>query len=403
MVKGMQTKTLSNNQKASLQLLLFLALALLASLLVNAFEEESQETPVKLQSGQAIKGQAVSPFDPTQVLTGYHLLYPPRPKAFLLNLEGEIVHSWDFHKLPEIADRRVPLFHVEPLPDSSVLATFKDYGIARVAWNGRKIWFQKGRYHHDSALNEKEEVLVLARGRAPFSAKGVESEALADFVHVISPEGELLQEHNLLDLFAPHIEKAKLLRAKEFAEARNFGPKVFKNDRPTDLLHTNSLDIIEYPIPDIAEEGDIILSFRAQNMLGITDPEFSEVKWTLKKHLSWQHDATVTRDGKILVLDNGRSQKRSRALKIDPKSKEIVWSYGDKADERFYTEKRGGAQELPNGHVLITQTYPITTLFEVNREGRVLWKGVNMKSIVGKECYRSMRLLSGDEFLRRIL
>lgn len=60
-------------------------------------------------------------------------------------------------------------------------------------------------------------------------------------------------------------------------------------------------------------------------------------------------------------------------MEIDPAKGEIVWQYGASPGQRFYTEKMGGCQGLPNQNVLITESGS-GRAFEVDREGRVVWE-----------------------------
>ncbi len=96
--------------------------------------------------------------------------------------------------------------------------------------------------------------------------------------------------------------------------------------------------------------------------------------------------------GDLLVFDNGGAsgygytspiaprgtgalvRASSRVLEIDPVTLELVWSY--QAPGRFYAANISSAQRLPNGNTLITEG-PDGRLFEVTRDGQIVWEYVN--------------------------
>jgi outer membrane protein assembly factor BamB len=85
---------------------------------------------------------------------------------------------------------------------------------------------------------------------------------------------------------------------------------------------------------------------------------------------SYQHDATMLSNGHILVFDNGLVQRRSRVVELDPATNQIVWSW---EREDLFSVTKGGAQQLPNGNVLITESGKGHCL-EVTPSGEVVWE-----------------------------
>jgi hypothetical protein len=57
-----------------------------------------------------------------------------------------------------------------------------------------------------------------------------------------------------------------------------------------------------------------------------------------------------------------------------------VWSYGERPEQRFFTQTRGGAQALANGNVLITESER-GRAFEVTRAGEIVWEFWNPDTI----------------------
>jgi hypothetical protein len=98
--------------------------------------------------------------------------------------------------------------------------------------------------------------------------------------------------------------------------------------------------------------------------------------------------------GNLLVFDNGgysgfgdptsvsadgggiMQRAGSRVLEIDPVHLSVVWSY---TNANFYSFNISGAQRLENGNTLITEGAP-GRVFEVTREGRIVWEYMNPPS-----------------------
>ena len=90
--------------------------------------------------------------------------------------------------------------------------------------------------------------------------------------------------------------------------------------------------------------------------------------------MNYQHDATLLKNGNILVFDNGK--EISRVIEINPKTNKIEWEYDggpaktDKA--KFYSPFISGARRLKNGNTLITDGMH-GHIFEVTKTGKVVW------------------------------
>ena len=61
---------------------------------------------------------------------------------------------------------------------------------------------------------------------------------------------------------------------------------------------------------------------------------------------------------------------------MDLATKQIVWKYQEKREYEFFSPRISNAQRLPNGNTLICEG-DFGRLFEVTREGEVVWEYVN--------------------------
>ena len=83
-------------------------------------------------------------------------------------------------------------------------------------------------------------------------------------------------------------------------------------------------------------------------------------------------------DGNVLVFDNGArpldapARSFSRVVEMSPRDGSIVWQYPKVPSPDFFSPTRGGAQPLPNGNVLITESTK-GHVFEVTRDGEIVW------------------------------
>lgn len=290
-----------------------------------------------------------------------------RASAVLADMDGEVVHRWE---APD-QDRRRTWMHVEPLPSGAILAITKDRDLAKHDWDSNVVWRTEIRAHHDLAVHDDGRIFALVRERREVGFAGEELPALVDGIAVLSPDGEVQRTHWLLPLLRDLVEEGRLRRVQRAVEEGD----VARHLRPGavgDLLHTNSIEFLHRDIPGVAPAGSILLSSRASSRSVIVDPEVTRVLWIWGRgELDGQHDAKQLENGHILLLDNGlRRGRRSRVLEVDATNGEIVWSY---APGDLFSRLRGGAQPLPNGNVLITESDKGHAL-EVTRAGEIAWE-----------------------------
>ncbi|MBN1838377.1 MAG: aryl-sulfate sulfotransferase [Spirochaetales bacterium] len=134
-------------------------------------------------------------------------------------------------------------------------------------------------------------------------------------------------------------------------------------------------------------DGNILVSFAKVNTVAILDKKTGRVvwHWGTTGELTHQHAPTMLENGNILVFDNGfhpngMAQNYSRLLEIDPAKNEMVWSYegpaGGRMKQQIYSSMYSNAQRLPNGNTLGCEGMT-GRVFEVTREGELVWEYVN--------------------------
>jgi len=291
-----------------------------------------------------------------------------RASALLTDSDGELVHRW---VVGRSEDPIWPWMHVEPLPNGELIVIAKDHHVAKRGWDSSLIWRRLLGAHHDLAIREDGHMLVLVRGRQEIIHRGESMTVLADGIATLSPDGEVQRQVELLPLLRDSVSPGRLDRIKAAVEEIPLGT-LLRPGGAGDLLHANSIEILEREIPDVAPAGSLLLSFRALSRIAIVDAEVSEVLWMWGQgELDGQHDATQLDNGNILLFDNGlRRGSDSRVIEVNPVTREIEWTF---AAAGFFSRLRGGAQELPGGNILITES-DNGRAFEVTRSGEMVWE-----------------------------
>lgn len=310
--------------------------------------------------------------------------------AFLLDMEGQIVHEWEaaFRDVwPEashvaspvpasnISWRRAHLFS-----DGSVLAMFTGagdtpwgYGMVKLDADSNIVWRYPERTHHDVEVTDDHIYTLTHRfdsSHTELSEKyrHVGSTFLEDFLIELTPDGEESRRISILEAILD----------SEHASILAHSPRGHK----WDPLHTNSVNYIDESFArhhEFAEKGQLLLSFRVLDALAILDLDRGEVVWTLRGGWKGQHDPDLLENGNILLFDNlgaPRPVGRTRILEVDPTDGSIVWSYEGTEDRPLYTHLRGSQDPVPNGNVLITESHQ-GRILEVTPEGDVVWEYYN--------------------------
>ncbi|HJL18276.1 MAG TPA: arylsulfotransferase family protein [Sandaracinaceae bacterium LLY-WYZ-13_1] len=290
-----------------------------------------------------------------------------RASAILMGMDGREVHRWEAEDA-EGSDRS--WMHVEPLPTGEILAITKDRDLAKHAWDSSLVWRRRIPAHHDLAIADDGRLYVLIRARRTFRHRGDELPVIGDGVAVLSADGRPQRTVWLLPLLRDEVSRTRLARLRARLE-ESPASEVVRPGGVADLLHTNSIAILHRDIEGVAPAGSFLLSLRSASRIVILDADLDEVLWTWGAgELQAQHDATQLPNGHLMIFDNGTRREQSRVLELDAAREEIVWTYTDPA---LFTRLRGGAQRLPNDHVLVTEA-DSGHAFEVTRDGTLVWE-----------------------------
>ncbi len=325
------------------------------------------------------KEDGVVLFDERRSSPGYTLYVSiPFNTARLIDARGRVINEWSF----EPSKRWI---RAELQPDGDVLivgAGDKEKGVEnstphsfgylmRMAWDGTIKWKKTLGVHHDVEVTPDGHILsVDDRLR---SIDGYEMDIRDNYVIRLTPEGELVDERSLYDVFTSDPDVFTMGEPQR---------KLNKEDKSRiELLHTNSVEWMRHPElvgrHEIYALDNVIVSSRLQDTIGIFNWTSGKLLWAWGRgDVEGQHEASVLANGNILLFDNGMRRKWSRVIELDPLTKKIVWEYRGDPPEDFFTASRGTSQMLPNGNVLVALSNSGAGV-EITRDGDVVWRFLN--------------------------
>lgn len=302
---------------------------------------------------------------------GYTLFSADRDKAFLIDMEGRIVHQWQNAR---------GLTNPELLPNGNLMALAApsesvegQRGLNGQAaccyeldWQSDVVWeYEDPWMHHDYERLPNGNTLIVKWVEMPKGlvrrVKGGYNDPeddpkymLGDLIIEVTVDGEIVKEWKSWEHFDPATEIICPL------------------DHRKEWSHCNSISL--------TPKGDWLLSFRRISLIAEVSSKSGKIKWKWSDGTtSHQHDAKYASNDTITIFDNGVHRKGieySRVMEVDAKSHEVIWEYADNPPFSFYTVMGGSVDKLPNGNMLICETSK-GQIFEVTRDKKVVWDYVN--------------------------
>lgn len=365
--------------------------------------------------------------DPEKAYPGLNLFNSrDQSTARLMTMEGEDVHTWTSDEMGDTFDEGQRVLttssarylhgwnQVEMAENGDLFVIGSHHMLMRLDWDSNVLWKRDVSAHHDLAIAADGTVYVLVDGIRSAEVDGEPVGFQDNDIVVFSPDGEELRRISLYDALKDgewgdevrqRLMRVKNRRRSAFENVRKAVREdvddrealleryqraargeiegddgilnVLFHNRVQDIFHSNSIQVLERDEPGLWRAGDLLICILRLDMIAVIDRESGRVIWTWgTDELEAPHHPTFLPDGNVLVFDNGVRRRHSRVVKMDPRSGEIVWQYVANPPESFFTDARGGCQELPNGNVLITETNT-GRAFEVTPEGEIVWEYYN--------------------------
>ncbi|MFG2836067.1 arylsulfotransferase family protein [Streptomyces zaomyceticus] len=324
----------------------------------------------------------------------------PRPFAAVIDDRAQIVHAWSSPIGQPDIETSPPSYlrgwnHVEVGPDGSLFAVVPLHALLKLAPDSTLTWRADLPAHHDLALGPHGEIYVLTEEPRPLPCTGGSLVLLDNSITVLGPDGQLRDAHSVYESLTTDPALAALINgaidrhreAGRTADAAVLAPRLegangWRRGRdisrllrsrpgsPSDILHTNSLEILPAHPAGLWAAGDVLVSMRNLDLIAVLDLRARSVRWWWGPgELSGQHQPSAQPDGTILVFDNGRRAGRSRVLEIEPVARSVVWQY----EPGLFCEMAGGCERLADGTILISDAQAGRALI-VDRDGRERWQ-----------------------------
>lgn len=361
--------------------------------------------PAKNSLGKTL----VTRYDPQLAFPGLNLYNSwVLPEAYLIDMDGNVVHKWA-RKVGDCNDWRA---HVELCENGDLLVVASDRMLIRLDWDSNLKWAKKMDVHHDVSVDENKDIYVLMKNREMVFWHAIPVPIVNDYIVVLSSVGQIKGKICIYDLVKEQVSLheivkiyGRILRILKLKDMLKNALSLFswrisecRSDlvNRIDLLHTNSVEVIDRNIEGFCKKGDLLISIRNLDLIGVVDAEKETFGWCWGPgKVSKQHHPMLLKTGNVLVFDNGYDREYSRIVEINPLTKKIVWEYKSERPEEFYTKFRGSSQRLPNGNTLITESDK-GHVFEITKEGKIVWQfynpSVKMESKERETIYRMMRI-----------
>jgi len=305
-----------------------------------------------------------------QATAGYTLFSPIHGQAtYLLGRRGEVVHQWQhpittgpYGYLLENGN----LLWAGRLPEGPQHMGGRGGLLREYDWNGKVVWEHRhvGQHHDFRRLPNGNTIFLGWEIVPPEIAKRVpgglpgtshpDGCMYGDFIHEVTPAGKVVWEWH----------------ACRGLEVENY--PIAPSQNRSEFAHANAIA----PFPG----GDILISFRHLNTIGVIDRQSGKMKWEHRDD-SWgtQHDCEPLPNGNIMLFANGCNitpTPFSRVIEFDPRMRKTVWEYRGRPSYTFFSPHISGAQRLWTGNTLICEGQ-WGRVFEVTHGGDIVWEYVS--------------------------
>ena len=286
--------------------------------------------------------------------------------GILLSPNGGIIHTWqlstDHLPTSKTHEALKNLYGLHLFPDGSVIFTQQEDGggIVKVDVCSKEVWNLKGEFHHTISPTEDGFFWTFMGSQQAFDHK------LAK-VSVKSGKAERI------------IDMAEVRKSNPFVHIFNLQRRQ-KNLDSSDISHGNDIDPLSKELSSKFvqfKEGDLLISYRTQNLVFILDPETLEVKWWRIGGWDRQHDPDWESDGTISVFSNNEitAREKSDIISINPSSLDYhVVVDGEKFN--FYSPINGDHERSPFGTHMVTSSTQ-GWVFEVDDSSKLIFSFVN--------------------------
>lgn len=334
--------------------------------------------------------------------------------AWIMDRNGGVKHVWRYD--PEIwLDLKnvtwAPGAHLTVYPvgvhlyeDGGLLVSFHGWncfpygiGLARFDKDSRLLWRRELNNHHwfsvapdgrifCPALRVVDSPYRVGKSRARLSSP--DGKLLHDEVMVLDPDGTVLDEISILDALVA---------------SNRIG--LFRNDAETpytvserlqmvagDPTHLNDVRLVDATVAakhPWLNEGDLLVSLRNLNTVGILDPVARRFKWTMAGATILQHSPRFTDHG-ILVFDNhGGSEPLGGSqlveIGLEARRSRAVFPHEGVPLPGVFSSYVAGHLDLADANRVLVTLWDWGRIWEIDLAiGKVVWEYIHVDHADGK-------------------
>ncbi len=305
-------------------------------------------------------------------------------EVYLIDMNGRTVHSWSTQHTPGLYSYLLKNGNLLYAGNTNELLNAPAPGgsgvIQEINWNGEVVWEYKNTFmHHDFQKLPNGNVMVVVWEKL---RPENEEKVLGGMAGTLEKDG--MWSDAILEIDYKTKQVVWEWHAQNQLNFEEYPIGTLEN-----RLEWNHMNSVAFLPKGNAYNGKpaVITSLRQNDSVLIIDYESKKVLWSWGKGIiKNQHDPSLMKNGNILVFDNGLNRPNgelpaSKVVEVNPKTDQIVWEYqgGGISGNQFFSNIMGGAQELSNGNILITESLS-GRIFEVARgvENQQVIKFLNM-------------------------
>ena len=235
--------------------------------------------------------------------------------AWLMDREGTVYHAWPID--PTIAwgeslsgfaqPENITPIGAHVYDNGDLVATFQGrntfpfgVGVARFDRDGKLLWKKENNAHHWFDIDDQGLIYTVTHrlrasplelGDTDFRLICEDGKIYEDFVAVLDPDGNVVDEFSLLDVYLEAGYAGLLVRTRN----------------KCDPLHLNDARVLKAEDADAYpgfSAGDILVSTNAVNAVAVLDRHSRRIKWLTAGNMISQHNPRFGGDNSILVFDN---------------------------------------------------------------------------------------------------
>lgn len=325
------------------------------------------------------------------------------PEIKILDMKGRELHRWgiDFFKFWEntkhLKTYQTPRSKLNThsmglhlYKDGSIIVNISYKGLIKLDYCSNVIWKINKPTHHSVTVDNNTIWVPSGRPVEDTPDKFFISEEYKNKLKTKEEENQVLSS-SLYDNTILHIsDDGKIISEFSILEALynaglEFPVYIGHLFHPHDPTHINDIEIVTEKLSDKIKRvnpGDLLISVRNMSMLMILDRNDGVLKWHNIGPWVLQHDPDINEKGNITVFNNSREgsyidrPKGSNIINFNPENNRYFVKFPKNRSINFYTKWMGSHQSLPNGNLLISESYK-GRVIEVTPSGELAWEYIS--------------------------